>query len=133
MGQKRLLAQGVLRLDPKAPAFTGARAFVRLEDTTYADAAATLLAEQVVEGVDHAPGAAEELPFALQGPLPPPEVRSASVSAHVDVDGDGRLSPGDLVSQESYPAPLNDPPSLIVEVLLYQPDYPPDADTPQGE
>jgi uncharacterized lipoprotein YbaY len=125
----RLLARGVIRLDPAAPPFTGAQAFVRLEDTTYADAAASLLAEQVVEGVDHAAGAAEELPFALQGPFPPPETRSASVSAYVDVDGDGRFGPGDLVSQESYPTPLSDPPPLIVEVLLYQPD----TETPQGE
>jgi hypothetical protein len=127
VAENRLLARGVLRLDPAAPPFTGARAFVRLEDTTYADAAAALLAEQVLEGVDHAPGVAEELPFALQGPPPPPEVRGASVSAYVDVDGSGRLSPGDLVSQQSYPAPLDDPPSLTVEVLLYQPDI------PQGE
>ena len=83
--------------------------------------------KQVLDGVDHALGAAEELPFALPGPPPPPEVRSASVSAYVDVDGNGRLSPGDLVSQESYPAPLDDSPSLTVEVLLYQPDI------PQGE
>lgn len=125
--QKRLLARGVLRLDPAAPPFTSARAFVLLEDTTYADADATLLAEQVLEGVDHALGTAEELPFALQGPPPPPEVRGANVSAYVDVDGDGRISPGDLVSEQSYPAPLDDPPSLTVEVLLYQPDI------PQGE
>ena len=125
--EKRLLARGVLRLDPAAPPFTGARAFVQLEDTTYADADATLLAEQVLEGVDHALGAAEELPFALQGPPSPSEVRNANVSAYVDVDGDGHISRGDLVSQQSYPAPLDDPPSLTVEVLLYQPDI------PQGE
>ncbi|HVG07769.1 MAG TPA: hypothetical protein VNM67_08685 [Thermoanaerobaculia bacterium] len=108
---------------------------MRLQDTTYADAPARLLAEQFLDGVRHDRRASEELPFALEGPPPPPEARNTSVSAHVDVDGDGRISPGDLVSQQSYPAPLErtasgkEPPPIVVEMFLYQPD----AKTPQGE
>ncbi len=133
--EDRVLARGVLRLDPAAPPFQGARAIVRLRDTTYADAPARPLAEQVLEGIRHDRGAAEELPFTLRGPSPPPEARDARVSAHVDVDGDGRISPGDLVSEQSYPAPLagaangQEPPLIAVEVVL----YPMDAKAPAGE
>jgi hypothetical protein len=123
----RLLAWGVLRLDSAAPSFVGGRAFIRLEDTTYADARATLLAEQIIADVNHTAGTAEEIPFALYGPAPSPEVRDASISAHVDVNGDGKINPGDLLSEESYPASLtkgNDmavPSDIVVQVRLYQP------------
>lgn len=133
--EDRVLVRGVLQLDPAAPPFQGARAIVRLQDTTYADAPARPLAEQVLEGVRHDRGASEELPFALRGPSPPAETRDASVSAHVDVDGDGRISPGDLVSQQSYPVSLaraasgQEPPPMMVEALLYAPD----GQAPHGE
>ena len=123
---RRLLASGVLRLDSAAPSFVGGRAFVRLEDTTYADARATLLAEQIIADVNHTTGTAEEIPYALYGPAPSPGVCDASISAHVDVNGDGKINSGDLLSEQSYPASLakeNDmaaPSGIVVQVRLYQ-------------
>jgi hypothetical protein len=125
----RVLAEGVLQLDPSAPTFTGARAVVRLEEVTYADVEATPLAETVIEDVNHRAGAAERIPFRLQGIAPPSTIRAAAVRVHVDVDGDGAISPGDLISRERYlvcivgarehtEAALH-PHSLVVEALLY--------------
>jgi hypothetical protein len=124
-----LLAEGVLQLDPAAPTFTGARAVVLLEDVTYADIEATPLAEAVIEHVNHTAGTAERIPFTLQGLPPPSTIRNAAVRVHVDVDGDGEISPGDLISRERYlvcvagahenreAAPYSH--SLVVEALLY--------------
>jgi uncharacterized lipoprotein YbaY len=39
-----------------------------------------------------------------------------TVFAHVDVDGDGRLSAGDYLTTQSYPVPPGPEPRLSVEV-----------------
>jgi hypothetical protein len=79
--------------------------------------------------VNHTAGTAERIPFTLWNSSPPSTIHNAAVRVHVDVDGDGEISPGDLISRERYPvtvAGANEdteavphPHSLIVEALLY--------------
>ena len=112
MSEGKPLVTGSIILGGEVRAFTGATVYVRLEDVSRADAAATLVAEQVLEGVSHRAGAEEGLDFALYGP-PPAEGADCNVSVHVDVDGDGEVSRGDYVTVESYPVLRREAPDRV--------------------
>jgi len=76
----------------------GSVAYVRLLDTTYADAAAQVVATQVLRGF--AGSAAVE--FSLEaGDIEPR--RRYTVSVHVSVAGVDRIQPGDFLNMQDYP------------------------------
>lgn len=74
--------------------------YVRVQDVAYADASATTVAEQALQGVNITPGA-PPIPFTVDGIPQNPRARYV-VRVHADVDGDGRVSRGDYVSTQSY-------------------------------
>ena len=86
----------VTAVGPEQPP-AGSRVVVQLLDTTYADAPAAVLAEDVGTTVaTESPvihTASVELVGAGDG---------ATVHVHVDVDGDGQVSRGDFVTTQSY-------------------------------
>jgi uncharacterized lipoprotein YbaY len=94
--------RGEVVLGGEVRSFSGATVYVRLEDVSRADAAATVIAEQVLRRVVHRQGRRATLAFELHGPAPD-EQATYAVRVHVDVDGDGRVSPGDYISVESHP------------------------------
>jgi hypothetical protein len=79
---------------------------VRLEDVSDADAAAPLVAEAVMTGVDHHPAESPEgktvVAFRLtpSGDIDPG--RDYSVRVWLDRDGDGKPGRGDLWSDQAY-------------------------------
>jgi hypothetical protein len=86
----------VVAEDGRPPA--GTRLRVEVRDTTYVDAAAPLVAEASgkVE-----PGSGPRLgsvSVAVPGDAP----ANLTVFAHVDVDGDGAISPGDWITMSAY-------------------------------
>jgi uncharacterized lipoprotein YbaY len=89
----------------------GAPVIVQVRDTGLADAPATILGEArgTVAG-----GRSDSLATV--------EINVAAISstttiwAHVDVDGDGRVSQGDYVTTQSYPVPRESDPRLPVAV-----------------
>jgi uncharacterized lipoprotein YbaY len=85
---------------PRLP--PSAKAYVRLLDTSMADAPARLVAETVLEGISDEATRGNPIPFAIYGDLES-ERASYSVSVLVDVDGDGKTSPGDFINMQSYP------------------------------
>jgi uncharacterized lipoprotein YbaY len=96
---KMVLASGEIVFDEGEAPFEGATVYVRLEDVSRADAASTVVAEQTLRGIASSQG---PVLFRLTGePLDPQA--SYTVSAHVDVDGDGMVSAGDYLTMESYP------------------------------
>jgi uncharacterized lipoprotein YbaY len=97
-----LLVRGEVRFEERAPSFSGATLYVRLEEVTTADAAARIVSEEVRRDVALDPGADERLTSSLTGGAPNPRA-SYSVRAHVDIDGDGQVSAGDFISTQSYP------------------------------
>ncbi len=96
------LVSGSISFDEDAPAFSGATIYVRLEDVSYADASAKLVAEQIMRNVSRRAGGGEELEFKLHGRIAD-ERASYSVRVHVDVDGDGEVSLHDHITTQSYP------------------------------
>jgi hypothetical protein len=93
--------------------FQDATVDIVLEDTTYADARADPVARVVLRGASH-DGSTRAIPFALPRPPAVPG-RSYTLRVLVDVDGDGRLGPGDYRNAESVSI-LPDTRSLDVRV-----------------
>jgi uncharacterized lipoprotein YbaY len=83
---------------PRAPAAVR----VRLLDTSLADAPARVVAQKVLTGLSGPALAAGRIPFALEGSPPDPRARY-TVSAHVDMSGDGKISRGDYINRASIP------------------------------
>jgi uncharacterized lipoprotein YbaY len=108
------LARGSVTVDADPSGLRDARVYVRLEDMSRADASSRIVAEQILSGADFAQGA--PLQFELRGALPDGSGQ-CNLRVHVDVDGDGQVSPGDYVSTESYPVtPSTAPQDLQVRV-----------------
>jgi hypothetical protein len=82
-----------------------------------ADAPAVIVGRQVQEHVE-LPGGGAAIPFEVRAPPADPGA-SYSVRVHVDLDGDGEVSPGDYVSTTSYPVlTRGHPAEAVVEVRL---------------
>lgn len=77
---------------------------VRVQDTGRADASASTVAEQVLQGVNIVPGL-EPIPFEVHGIPQNPRAR-LTVRVHADVDNNGVVSRGDYVSTQSYPVEI---------------------------
>jgi uncharacterized lipoprotein YbaY len=108
-----VLVSGEISIADSGSSFSGATVYVRLEDVSQADAASTVVAEQVMRDVSSA-----DLPlsFSLSGELPD-EQANYIVSVHVDVDDNGALNAGDFITMESYPVITHGAPNRInVEV-----------------
>jgi hypothetical protein len=93
------LAAGVVVCAPEAA--VAGRLTVWVEDVGRAGAAAPVLGACVVDRAAFGAGAA--VAFDVRGPAPPPGAYPA-VRAHLDVDGDGRVSAGDWVTTEHVQA-----------------------------
>jgi uncharacterized lipoprotein YbaY len=102
VGRGADVVEGELRFPADAVAFRGAIARVTLLDVTRADAPARTVAEQAVANVTHPGGEGQPVVFTLRLQQRDPRARYV-VRAHVDVNGDGRVSRGDYISAESYP------------------------------
>lgn len=84
------------------PAGPAAPIVVSVEDVSRADAPAVTLASAVIPASATPPVPGERVPFSI--PISAYDVRMTySVRAHVDRDGDGRVSSGDLISTTHNP------------------------------
>lgn len=90
--------EGVIEVAGPPIAFPGGPVHVFVEDASFADAAAVVVARQTVESG----GGPSGCRFCIDtGELNPS--RNYCLRVHIDVDGDGAISPGDYVTTESYP------------------------------
>ncbi len=87
----------------RKPALPGdTKVYVRLLDTSSADAPAQLIAEKVLTGMWQKANAGEPIPFSLTA-AKGDERSSYTIAVLVDVDADGKTSRGDFISMQSYP------------------------------
>jgi uncharacterized lipoprotein YbaY len=86
--------------DVKPP--DNATVYVRLLDTTQSDAAAELVNEQVLQGIDWSQVSEHGIEFHVSTPHLLPNHRY-EISVLVDCDGDRQISPGDFYTTQSYP------------------------------
>jgi uncharacterized lipoprotein YbaY len=89
----------------------GAPLVVQVLDTTYADAPARVVAEATANVEHDRAGEAQtvELEADLGGNA------DYRVRAHVDVDGDGAVGPGDFVTTAAHPARAGEPVRVVVK------------------
>jgi hypothetical protein len=94
----------------------GGTVHVLLEDTSRADAAATVVAE-AVEPLSKALAAGEQLAFRLTVPEVDDRARYG-IRVHVDCSGSGEVSAGDRISTRAYPVLTQGAPHHVdVEVV----------------
>jgi len=86
---------------------------VQARDTALEDAPATTVAE-ALGTVSHGHGTLIDTVELRIADVP----RHTTIWAHVDVDGDGRVSVGDYVTTTSYPVPAHDEAQVDVRVRL---------------
>ena len=98
-GDDRLARVSVL-FSPDVQDVRHATVYLRLEEVGRSDAPSRIVAEQVLRDIAYQRGV--PLQLELRGAAPPGGGRY-QVRVHVDVDGDGQVSPGDYVSTEHYP------------------------------
>ena len=97
-----LLVSGEIVFEQPAYLSPRAIAYVRLLDTSLADAPMRLIAEQVLRNIASQANAGQPLPFVLYGS--PPNMRTHySISVLIDLNEDGRISQGDWITTQSYP------------------------------
>lgn len=100
------LVTGEIIISGKTPACSGATAYVSLEEISYADADAALVAEAVIKDVSHDPSDGDtSLPFELRANSASPAIspmKDYTVRVWIDVDGDGKQGRQDLYSDQSY-------------------------------
>ena len=100
MGKPLVSGEIVFADRPELPG--GAIAYVRLLDTSAADALASEVGEQVLKEIAGRANRGQAIPFAIEGELRG-EQASYTISVHVDLDGDGQISQGDYINMQSYP------------------------------
>jgi hypothetical protein len=98
----QFFVEGNITFDKSGASFSGATAYIRLEDTSQVDTASGIIAEKVIHNVSHEKGGNDKLPISLQGQISN-ERANYIISVHIDVDGDGQISYGDYINMESYP------------------------------
>jgi uncharacterized lipoprotein YbaY len=94
------------------PPLGAATVYVRLLDTSLADAPARILAEEVLTGLGDQAASGGTLPFTLHGQVADPTSR-LTVSVHVDLDGDGVISRGDYINRASIPVLTHNHPRQV--------------------
>ncbi len=96
------MAAGTIVFGADVEPFTGATAYIRLEDVTRADAPARVTAETILRDVRIDGQGAKELQFIINVPALERSARYV-LRVHVDLDGDGQVGFGDYVSTASHP------------------------------
>lgn len=106
------LLRGEVVFDEGTPSFNGATLFVSLHDTSYADAPAETVTSLVQADVSYDAHARNHLPFVLRGQIHD-ETATYTVSVHLDLDGDGKVSRGDYINVQSYPVLTRGHPDFV--------------------
>jgi uncharacterized lipoprotein YbaY len=101
-------------IPPDGPEGEAIRIVIEVRDVSLADAPSRVVAQEQLEHVAVHPN--DRLAFALEVPESEPSA-ALSLRVHVDMDGSGRVSRGDLLTTSSQPVPpVGDARHLVVRV-----------------
>ncbi len=106
---------GRVKISGGQRSFDRAQLIVRLEKILAEDAPSETVSEYRRSGIAHEKGKPAEFEFCLHMGKTDSTARY-NINAHVDVDGDEKISRGDLVSTQSYPIMTDEKRPYIVEV-----------------
>lgn len=96
------LIRGEVAFESGPADISGAAVHVRVEDVSRADAASISVAEWNLPALPRGTSTSSVIPFEVT--VQPLDARARySLRAHVDVDRDGRTSPGDFITMEEFP------------------------------
>ncbi|WP_319506995.1 YbaY family lipoprotein [uncultured Methanolobus sp.] len=98
--------QGMIIFDEPVESFSNATVYLEVEDVSLQDVASTVISEESIVGVSMNVSDIQPVTYLIKYPELE-ERRTYSLSVHVDVDGDGRLSNGDYYSTWHNPVPTD--------------------------
>ncbi len=96
------LITGEILFSAELSSFSGATVNVYLEDVSFLDAPAKIIAKQVISQVAHEMGTENRVKFTLKGEIADIHARY-SLRVHTAVHGNEQIQRGDYISMESYP------------------------------
>jgi uncharacterized lipoprotein YbaY len=97
----QLLVSGEIVFGADAQPFSGATAFVRVDDVSLMDVPTTMISQQVIENVAYNPNS--PIPFAVFGLKPSDDRARLQLSVHISMNGSEGIEKGDYMTMESYP------------------------------
>lgn len=96
--------QGIIIFDKPVESFSNATIYLKVEDVSLQDVASVVMSEDTIVDVSMDADNIQPVPYLIYHPELE-ERMTYSLSVHVDVDGDGRLSSGDYYSTWHNPVP----------------------------
>jgi hypothetical protein len=97
-----IVIRGSIVFPDEPPRFDEVNAYIRIEDVSEADGPAPVVLSRRIPCRYEEARSAEGVRFEMRLSLPDPR-RSYSLCVHVDMDGDGRVSPGDFINVVEVP------------------------------
>ncbi|PSB45492.1 hypothetical protein C7B80_16680 [Cyanosarcina cf. burmensis CCALA 770] len=97
-----ILITGEILFSAELGSFSGATVNVYLEDASFLDAPAKIVAKQVISHVAHEMGTENRVKFAFIGEIADIHARY-SLRVHTALHGNEQIQRGDYISMESYP------------------------------
>lgn len=107
------LVKGEILLSKELGSFYGATAHVYLEDVTLLDAAAKVIAKQMIANLNHEAGTENRVEFSLPSAIVEFRARY-SIRAHITLYNDEQIHCGDYISTESYPVLTDGYPNQVL-------------------
>lgn len=97
-----MLIKGNACFEAGAPAFQDADLIIRLEDTSFADTPASLVAQIVLHGISWSGDPAQRQPFTLNIPDNLDPRSRYELRMHLDKGRNGHISRGDFITTQSH-------------------------------
>jgi uncharacterized lipoprotein YbaY len=105
--------RGELSFEDKLVSLSGAAVYVRLIDVSLADAAARTVSEYRISSLPAGTNTSHRINFELAADLAGSR-GSYTLTAHIDLDRDGKANIGDYITMESFPISVQSPSTYYV-------------------
>ncbi|APH39686.1 YbaY family lipoprotein [Methanohalophilus halophilus] len=106
------IINGAVTFDSLEEPFSNVTVYITIEDVSLADAPSTIIGQPTLENVSRNNITDSDIPFEINYRTLQ-EGHTYSLSAHVDVDGDGAISGGDYLSTQHVDVPYSGVESVV--------------------